>query len=388
MNKIRFVKVDIARDWVHASRNRREVEAVCELGWDATVMIPQDGIADEPKDYQIIKCPVKTYRNIPLRLKHFLWGISWAKQVAALKPDVISGRDIKGADIALLSNLFRKDGKKAKIVYDAHEYELGLVDKNNRIRYLSKKMAEGFVLRHSVFSVMVNDSIADEVQRIYRIKKRPVVVRSTPPCWDVNEDECKAVKNNLRKELGVKDNTFLIMFHGVVAPYCGLETLIEQVSRNDHIAGVILGNGEQDYIDRLKLLIEEKNVTNRICFHEAVEVNELWKYVGAADINLILEKNICNSYYYMLPNKFLSSIQSLCPVIGSDFPEIRKIVNRYDIGKLCDPEDMDEIAASIESMRIDQSLYARYKRNLLKAKSELCWEKEKEVLQNAYREII
>lgn len=41
-----------------------------------------------------------------------------------------------------------------------------------------------------------------------------------------------------------KDNRFLVLYHGALTTGRGIETLIKQVSFNDLIYGVILGDGE------------------------------------------------------------------------------------------------------------------------------------------------
>ena len=75
-------------------------------------------------------------------------------------------------------------------------------------------------------------------------------------------------------------------------------------------------------------------------------------------------------------------------IIGSEFPEISKIVNKYDIGLLVNPENVDEIADAIEDMRTNSKMYTRFKTNLKKAKEELCWENESKVLAEAYGNIL
>ncbi|MBS4025867.1 MAG: group 1 glycosyl transferase, partial [Clostridia bacterium] len=93
-------------------------------------------------------------------------------------------------------------------------------------------------------------------------------------------------------------------------------------------------------------------------------------------------------YYYMLPNKFFENIQSLTPIIGSDFPEIRRIIKGYNIGLCVNPERIDEIANAIEEMRKNREMYSWFKRNLKYAKDELCWENERNVLEEAYGKIL
>lgn len=98
-------------------------------------------------------------------------------------------------------------------------------------------------------------------------------------------------------------------------------------------------------------------------------------------------ENLCLSYYYTLPNKFFENVQSLTPVICSDLPEMHRLVDEYGIGLICEPENVDDLAQCLERMRTDREFYNSCKQNLLRAKRELCWEREKTVLLDALSEI-
>ena len=94
-----------------------------------------------------------------------------------------------------------------------------------------------------------------------------------------------------------------------------------------------------------------ENVEKRVLFMDAVKIQELYKYVGAVDVGMIIIENSCKSYYLCLPNKFFENIQSLTPVITSNFPELQKLTEQYQIGLCIDPADIHGIAAAIEEMR-------------------------------------
>lgn len=178
------------------------------------------------------------------------------------------------------------------------------------------------------------------------------------------------------------NESFIIMYHGAVTKGRGIETLIDVVSINMNIVLFVLGDGSENYIEELKRQAQQV-ADGRVAFHPAVPYQELWKYVGAADVGMVTIPAGCKSYYYMLPNKLLENIQCLTPIIGSDFPEIRKIVDKYRIGLLCDPTSIEEINRCIEVMRLDKEFYLQCKKNLLTAKQDLCWENEKKVLIDA-----
>ena len=80
--------------------------------------------------------------------------------------------------------------------------------------------------------------------------------------------------------------------------------------------------------------------------------------------------------------------QSLTPVICSDFPEVGKLTAAYGIGLTCDSASVADINGKIERMRTDREFYQSCKQNLLKAKEELCWEREKEKLVDAYQQML
>ena len=63
------------------------------------------------------------------------------------------------------------------------------------------------------------------------------------------------------------------------------------------------------------------------------------------------------------------------------------IIEKYNIGLTCDPKNLQEIDSCIERMRTDKAFYAQCKENLKRAKQELCWENEKNVLIESFREV-
>ena len=138
-------------------------------------------------------------------------------------------------------------------------------------------------------------------------------------------------------------------------------------------------------------LIEEINssaqalgVSDRILFLPAVDIEELWKYVGAVDVEMMLIEPIVKSYYYALPNKLFEAIQAETPMIASDLPEMKRIVEQYRIGLCCPPGDLEASDACLEKLLTDREFYRQCRDNLRSAKEELCWEKEKQILTDAY----
>lgn len=177
---------------------------------------------------------------------------------------------------------------------------------------------------------------------------------------------------------------FIVMYHGAVAKGRGIESLVELLKMNVNIAGVILGDGEESYVESLRFKAGEHGVNKRLLFHPAVKHQNLWRFVGAVDAGLILASATTANYLYSLPNKFFENIQSETPVICPFYPAMKKLVDQYGVGLTCNPEDIGEVNACVERLRTDKNLYGKLKQNIRKAKKELCWEVEQEKLLKAY----
>jgi len=254
---MKYVKLMPGRSLVYASRNRRELSLAQEYGYEVIVIS-----SDFP---EIIYGIDKNYCAVPDRLAKLDESIFWLKRfliiilemltlsrrIAKLNADILSCHDLSGLLIGWLSTWFVSNRKRAKLIYDSHEFELGRNTKRSRFQYLAIKYLERFLINRCVFSIMVNDTIADEVMRIHRLKKRPVVVRSTPNLWCLNNSETAKVHSMFCKLLDIPDDSFIAMYHGGIIPGRSIETLIRLVAENKNISAVILGAGESEYLIQL-----------------------------------------------------------------------------------------------------------------------------------------
>lgn len=375
--------------WLNASRDKRELSACQELGMKVEVLAKGEGDEcghfSKMDGFDVFKVSTRPFPHFPIFINRFFSIGSFVLQARKMNPDIISGHDMIGVFVGWLSNVLRSH--KATLVYDSHEFELGRNTKRSKFQTWIVARLERFLIKRCAFSIMVNDAIADEVQRIHKLSNRPVVVRSTPNLWHINEQDCRKTRQQILSTMSTSRDV-LLMYHGGVIPGRGIETLLEVVSKTDFTCVIILGNGQESYIQTLKIRAESLGISGRVLFHPAVPINELWRYVGAADIGMVTIPAVAKSYYYMLPNKFFENIQSETPVICSNFPAIAPIVNKYNIGLTCDPTDVHSIIASIKRMVDDKGLYQTFKSNLKKAKLQLCWENEKQGLMSAYKELI
>ncbi len=373
--------------WDNASRDKRELSVYRELGERVLVLAKgEEGDAGRMIDidgFPVLCCSTRPLgERFPASLNRAASLFTWAHAARRLAPDVISGHDILGLTIGWMSGAFRR--KKPKLIYDSHEFELGRVADRGSLRLLCVKYLERYLMKKSCFSIVVNDSIADEDQRIHRLRQRPVVVRSTPGRWEVREEVCRETRARILERFPGEVRQ-LMMFHGCLGRGNGIEGLLPLLARHAGLGLVLLGKQtDGELVDELVRSAEQLGVSERLLFLPAVDLEELWKYVGAADVEMMLIEPIVKSYYYALPNKLFEAIQAETPVIASDLPEMKRIVEQYRVGLCCAPGDVESSDACLEKLLTDKAFYQQCKNNLRAAKETLCWEKEKQVLLDAY----
>lgn len=384
------LKIDCS-EWNNESRDKRELSVCQELGIKTFVMA-KGKPGDKYKHDLVSGIDVLRFSTQPLGnkiykgLNQFISLFMWAHYARKLKPDIISGHDISGLTIGWISNWFRAE--KAKLVYDSHEFEIGRNANRSKLQTWVITHLERLLIKKCAFSIMVNDMIADEVQKIHKLDKHPVVVRSTPNFWTVDDAVTQIIHMKYCDALNIPNDSFIIMYHGAVMKNRGIETLLEVVAKTRNIYAVILGDGDKKYLESLKDKARELGVENCVLFHKAVPIEELWKYVGAADIGMILAPDIAPSYFFGLPNKFFENIQSETPIICPGYPAMKPIVEKYKIGMTCDPTNVGEIVDCVERMRRDKEFYNNCRTNIKIAKQDLCWEKEKEKLIKSYKNLM
>lgn len=380
-----YVKVMLGLPLSSASRNKHELSAAYEAGYNVVVFCGEGGFPEEEelRRYKII-CRRTLEAEGGNRIEHWInilreW-FRFGRELKREKPDVISCHNL--TNLLPVWAVTRFMFPRPKLIYDSHEFMLFEAFSRRTSKQQKKvRRREKFLMSRCAFSIMVNDSIADAVAEEYHLKERPVVIRSTPIRWKLDTEIMAEKRRMMCEKLGAGKEAFLAIYHGLLNKNRGVEKLIRALVSDTETYAVFMGYGETG---EFQSLARELGVEKRVLFLPAVPGDLIWQYVGAADVGVMPIQNVCRSYYLSLPNKFFETVQSLTPLICSEFPEMERLVKKYEIGLLCDPADPEALAYSLKKMRTDREFYALCKENLIRAKDELCWENEKKALLEAF----
>jgi len=257
----------------------------------------------------------------------------------------------------IVPNLFVSKIKNKPLVYDSHELFSEVPELITRpVRKKIWKLVEYFCLPNLNFSYTVSDSIADYYNTNHGIKMS--VIRNFPLK--------KPVLNN-----NSSNKSKIIIYQGAVNKDRGIELMVMSMNYVDAKL-IIVGNGDES--NRLKNLTKINNLENKVSFLGHINFNKLHKITQKADLGLSFEVDSCLAYRYSLPNKVFDYINAEIPILVSDLPEYKKILNKYKFCNILVSRNPKVVATQINKiLSIDKNIYAK---ELKKAKRKFCWDSE------------
>jgi glycosyltransferase involved in cell wall biosynthesis len=232
--------------------------------------------------------------------------------------------------------------------------------------------------------ITVNETIAKELSSRYLVPT-PWVVMNAPSMKSPAYITSTGNGKSLRAAIGIGSDLHLILYSGSITFNRGLEKVIESLVYLPDCYLVLMGYGTERYKISLQALAREIGVESRFSFFGPVPSEEVTTYASCADLGIAPIKNACLSYYYCSPNKLFEYILAGVPVIASNFPEMGKVIHKYEIGYTFDPEDSRGIARVIRRVFDNPQHYQKMKQNTITASHAYNWEKESKKLLEIYQ---
>ena len=275
----------------------------------------------------------------------------------------------------LLANYWASKFSKAVLVYDSHELFTEVPELIHRPKIQKKwEKIEARILPKIKNAYTVCQPIADYYTKKYGTPFK--VVRNLPHLIS------ELHSNNLLKEKA--HGRKIILYQGALNVGRGLEQMIDAIKLiPDQVIFVIIGDG--DITEKLKLQVKSLSLEETVFFLGRIPFKELSGYTSQADLGISLEQTGFGlSYEYSLPNKLFDYIQSEVPVLGSNLSGIRSIIDTYKTGMTTQDFTPEKLSETILDILQDTKILQEWKHNLQKAKKELCWENEKQILESVF----
>ena len=314
------------------------------------------------------------------RLKGLLGQQSqWVKHRAIDKRMIAIGT-ASGADVFHCHDLnTMRVGKTLKqrtgtlLVYDSHELQTERSRMTDRTRAAAVR-EEGDALTHVDAMIVASPSWIPWNTRLYGKLPDPTVTLINVP-----EPTQIDTSLDLRRELGIDDDQTVIIYQGSIQENRGIEPAIDAVAMLDGVTLVVIGYGY--HRPTLEDIVRTRGLGSKVLFFGPVPNHELISYSASADIGLANIVGQSVSYETSLPNKLFEYAMAGIPVIGSDSPEIGRIIEETGIGLTCNPEDAEAIAKAIRTIMDDPSPFREATGPAAKRYN---WDVESQVLLELY----
>jgi glycosyltransferase involved in cell wall biosynthesis len=225
--------------------------------------------------------------------------------------------------------------------------------------------------------ITVSDGIAERLQREYALSSRPVVLRNVP---DIQTADGHTA--GLRDRLGIGDAP-LILHQGSLAPRRGCEMLAHALAHIPDAHLLFLGDAWPGYARVVRDVVRVAGVQDRVHFVPSVPIGQLLRHTREADVGVSLLSDDCENHRLALPNKVFEYIAAGIPVVTSDLPELRRLVQGHDVGWTVNGTGAVRLA---ETLSVALSERGERADALLRAAQELSWATEKQLLLAVYED--
>jgi len=292
----------------------------------------------------------------------------FSSATSRFSPDIFFAHDLAMLPVARLAS--QRSG--AKLIYDSHElYSEQEFSAREKQRWTE---IEAKHIRACDAVITVNPSIAKELERRYGLHGVNVIYNAERSRRSLER------KGLFHRAFELSPDQKVILFQGGLLAGRNLEVLVEAMGhvRNPILNLVILGDGQLSA--PLKRLVEKLGLSDRVHLHPAVPQEQLLAFTASADAGVIPYQPNCLNNYYCTPNKLFEFIAAGVPIVASDLPELRRMIQTHRIGLVGDMSTAEKTAQLIDDFFGDSERLQGWRRQTLMARQTVCWEEEEKKL--------
>ncbi len=354
---------------------RRECRTLADAGYDVTLITRYSRLHRAPDGiYDGVR--IKQVEPEETRLKEVtrtVWRV--AKEVHRHDAEIYHFHD---PELLLVGLSLRWKGKT--VIYDSHE---NAAEQVSHVRWIAPALRgiikpafrsiESFVARRMNAIVAARDDVAE---RFAPLNQRVVTVGNYAELSDFPMESDIA-----------RDQTKVVNFGGINPGTCttavieALALIPEEVQCKFILGGLTFS---EELLESLK----QKPGWKSVEFLGKVEHKQVFHHLRSAAVAMILYSPEPN-HYYIGSNRLFEAMAAGTPVITSNFPAFKKLVEGLECGLTVDPTQPAEIAKALEYLLTHPQEAAAMGRRGRRAFQELFnWEKERNKLLDLYVELV
>lgn len=272
-------------------------------------------------------------------------------------------------------------------MYDAHEYFTEMIEVKRRplIHFLWSKV-EQWAVPQFTHGYTVGGFIALELEKKYKVHYKVVRNMASRIIIDAGYKMPDAL-NAILLMANTKSNPGLpvILYQGALNEGRALIPLLQamcEVEGRLFIAGS--GNMETKVKESIKIL----HLENKVILLGNIAPAHLKYLTHLCYCGITIFDDASLNQYYSLGNKFFDYIMAHKPQVCVNYPEYQAILKQYPVALPLSDVKPASISAALNKMIKNPVLYSNLVSNTKKAAAILNWDNEKQILFDAWKELL
>lgn len=367
----------IPTEKAHGFQVMKMCEAFSKLDVKVELFIPKrfNSIKDSPFDYYGIReifdiKKISIIDLIPLSkflgpIANFVESLTFAIFAISKLPTLPTGRQ-EANDYIIYSRdqfiLWFLSFTSKKFVYEIHSFP----GKPRFYRRIWRKAYKIVAITYGIKNLIVNEGIDEN----------KLFVASDAVDLEIFE-AINTNKEELRAELNLPKDSFIVGYVGkfkTLEMEKGITIMLEALPMLDKDVKMIFVGGEESEITNYKALANRFNVYSQALFFGYQPHIKAIKYMKAADALVIPFPNKPHYAFYASPLKLFEYMASGQPIIASDLPALREILNDKN-ALFFKPDDAADLARSIKMLKSSQMLGYHLSQQALADVKNYTWDK-------------
>jgi glycosyltransferase involved in cell wall biosynthesis len=369
-----------------ASRASKEILSFVKVGHEVKLIyLPPAYVNDEMRNPNIkYFFRIKLYtRNLPKN--NFFWMIKYFEffcrvfySLVIQKPDLVFCHDLMPIiPCYLYSKFFFK-----KMIYDSHEIHREVLSPFKPVFFWTK--IETYIINRISLTLITDHDRLDYMVKKAGVNKEKIKpIFNLPYMGELTHASSKLILQNPTKKK--------ILYTGIIMPGRYIDEIIKSIVFWEKDANFyIIGDGGEAYIDELKNLAKNLNVSDRVIFIPPVKWNELVDYIDESDLAFAFYKNNCLNNLYCSPNKLYEALASGTPVVGTANPIIKEVLDELDFGICLDFDNINSSSIGNAVNLIIEKGYKKEKKLSIKkiVRNKFSWESQENLFNNYIKDAI
>lgn len=341
----------------------KECKSLKRKGYDV-LHIASDKISDISNDLDL-DVPVKIIKLKKLKRFKVVWQYlkDVREEVDKINPQICHLHDWQ------LLPLIISLRKKCVVIFDSHEDFPAYLSTNmmkkipQNIKQTVFSFIEKFFLKRASFVVAANSHIAKEIKKM---TKKVIAVKNYPIVFENHE------KNYYNPQF---------CYIGRMSDYLGGEVLSKGL--NDlHTKLLLVGRNDEEYVKKMNDLSGDR--IEDIGFCSKAKVRKIVKESMAGIVTYFPTPNCIHA----LPNKMFEYLEASVPIICSNFPDWKEMLEKRNCCIFVNPYDDNELKDAMRYFLEHPDEAKRMGENGRKAiEEEFNWNREEEKLFSLYQRL-